>query len=222
MFESIIDKYPNLLGVLIGSFFLGLSGAVMPGPVLVRTLSRIPEHGALTGPLVVFGHMIIELALVVLLALGLEHFIKEPFLWKMISFVGGTVMIGFAVSMFREIPHLRMVLDTSGNNVGTKRLGVVLDGAIMSAVNPYWYLWWATVGAACITLTRRIGNVAVAVFFIGHILSDYAWYGFVAILVATKRNKIPDWAYRTLVGICAFVLFGFGVLFIIGGIKGHE
>jgi threonine/homoserine/homoserine lactone efflux protein len=98
----------------------------------------------------------------------------------------------------------------------------VVDGVVLSAANPYWILWWATTGLAYINLARTLGIAGLTAFFVGHILSDYVWYGFVSVLVAKGRERISDRSYRWLVGICAAVLVGFGILFITAGVVGIE
>ena len=95
-----------------------------------------------------------------------------------------------------------------------------MDGAVLSAANPYWVLWWATTGLAYINLARTLGIAGLTAFFVGHILSDYTWYGFVSVLVAKGRKRISDRFYRWLVGVCAAVLVCFGVMFMVAGFSG--
>ncbi len=220
--EQFFVKDPTLFKVFLGSFCIGFSGAVMPGPVLARTLSQAPRHGVFTGPLIVVGHMFLELALVLGLAYGLMQFLGDSrsLAVRLISLVGGAVLLWLAFSMFREIPKLTLNLSVSQTGQIARRRGLIMDGAVLSAANPYWILWWATTGLAYVNLARTLGQAGLLAFFVGHILSDYVWYGFVSVLVAKGRKLISDKSYRWLVGICAGVLAGFGVLFIASGIGG--
>src|SRR3972149_5217323 len=48
----------------------------------------------------------------------------------------------------------------------------VADGIIASISNPYWSLWWATIGLGYLALSSGQGLTGVAFFFAGHILAD--------------------------------------------------
>jgi threonine/homoserine/homoserine lactone efflux protein len=96
---------------------------------------------------------------------------------------------------------------------------LVWDGVIASAANPYWSIWWATIGLSFIALAQPLGVWGVTAFFAGHISSDYAWYGLVSALVAAGRNRLPDGFYKALVGVCAAALGVFGLLFIAHAVR---
>ncbi|MHB9091909.1 MAG: LysE family transporter, partial [Chloroflexota bacterium] len=96
--------------------------------------------------------------------------------------------------------------------------GPVATGALVSASNPYWLLWWATIGATYVAAALQMGTLGLASFFSGHILSDFAWFTFVGALVATGRRLLTDRAYRGLVLACGIALVVLGSTFVFGGI----
>ena len=204
---------PTLAGVFVASFVVGFSGAVMPGPLLARTITRSASHGFLAGPVMVTGHGALELALVIALTLGLGNLLVDPTVFAWIALVGGAVLIAFSVSMFRSLPKLRLDLAETGSGAEAAWPRVALDGAVTTAANPYWTLWWATVGLSYMGLSLPLGALGLAAFFVGHVASDYAWYAFVSGLVAGGRRALSDRWYRGLVGLCAVALAGFGLLF---------
>jgi len=213
---------PTLAKVFVGSFVIGLSGAVMPGPVLARTISQVPRHGFLAGPIIIVGHMFLELALVLGLAFGLGRLLRSPTAFSTIALIGGAVLIWFAVSMFRSLPRLSLDLSPSAATQDHPRRGLILDGILTSAANPYWSLWWATVGLSYIALAQPLGIPGLGVFFIGHILSDFAWYALVSGLVTAGRRRIPDLIYRALTGVCAAALGCFGLWFLFVALRGYH
>lgn len=213
---------PTLLKVFVGSFVIGLSGAVTPGPVLARTISQVPRHGFLTGPIIIVGHMFLELALVLGLAFGLGRLLQSPVAFSIIAFLGGTVLIGFAVAMFRSLPALTLDLSAPSPRQARSRRGLVVDGVLTSAANPYWSLWWATVGLSYIALAQPLGIPGLVVFFAGHVFSDFAWYALVSGLVSAGRRRIPDALYRALTGLCAGALACFGMWFLYVALRGHD
>ena len=64
-----------LFTIFCTSFILALSGALMPGPLLTVTVSESSRRGAHVGPMMIFGHSLLELALVIALLSGLAPFL---------------------------------------------------------------------------------------------------------------------------------------------------
>ncbi|ACV61276.1 Lysine exporter protein (LYSE/YGGA) [Desulfofarcimen acetoxidans DSM 771] len=97
----------------------------------------------------------------------------------------------------------------------------VLAGILVSLSNPYWSIWWATLGLSYITLALENGTAGLLSFFSGHILADFIWYALVAAAVAGSRNFIKPAIYRVIVLICAVFLVVLGGYFIHSGIWVH-
>ncbi|WP_078060659.1 LysE family transporter [Desulfotomaculum copahuensis] len=95
----------------------------------------------------------------------------------------------------------------------------VLSGLLLSMSNPYWSLWWATVGLGYITLSLRQGTIGLVSFFSGHILSDLAWYCLVAAAVAGGRRFLSDRPYRGMLVVCGVFLLGLGGYFVYWGLR---
>jgi threonine/homoserine/homoserine lactone efflux protein len=95
----------------------------------------------------------------------------------------------------------------------------IVAGIVVSLSNPYWTIWWATIGLGYIALSRRLGFMGLASFFSGHILSDLIWYSIVALALTLGRSLITDRIYRGLVGLCGVFLVAFGLYFGYSGWK---
>ena len=95
----------------------------------------------------------------------------------------------------------------------------VLAGVLMSAANPYWVIWWLTIGLGYVVFSRKYGLAGVALFFLGHILADFAWYTLVAGAVAQGRRFLSDGLYRGFLACCGVFLVGFGGYFGVQGVK---
>jgi threonine/homoserine/homoserine lactone efflux protein len=204
-----------LVVLFASSFGVALSGALMPGPLFTATVSESGRRGAIAGPLFIGGHAILEAILVLLVVLGLGAFLDRPAVFIVISLCGGLIMLWMAASMFRSLPSLRF--DVTG---GDKRYGhVVLSGALLSLSNPYWTVWWVTIGLGWISRGMKLGPAGVGAFYAGHILGDLSWYAFLSFAVAKGRRFLTDRRYRILIGICAAALAGFGLWFIGSGIR---
>jgi len=83
-------------------------------------------------------------------------------------------------------------------------------GCWLSLSNPYWILWWATVGLALLPPVREHGWIPVAVFFTGHILADLVWYSLVAAVVVTGRSWLTPRSLRGIVLACHAAVATFG------------
>jgi len=205
----------SLIAIFSSSFVIALSGALMPGPLLTVTVSESTQRGAVAGPLMILGHAILELTLVLALLSGLAPFLKRDEVFVVIALVGGCILFWMAVSMFRSLPTLS--LDLSGEEQKPKNL--ILAGILMSIANPYWTIWWATIGLGYILHSVKFGIAGVIAFFIGHIFADLAWYAFISFSVAKGRSYFNDNVYRRLIGGCAIFLIIFGGYFFYSGIE---
>ena len=177
----------------------------MPGTLLTITVSESSQRGAIVGPLLILGHSILELTLVIALLLGLAPVFKQEWFFIVISFIGGGILLWMAIGMFRALPSLSLAFDTTQ----TRRGNLVFTGILMSVVNPYWIIWWATIGLGYILHSKQFGLWGLFFFFIGHILADFAWYTVVSTAVGKGRAFFNDRMYKGLIGMCA----GFLILF---------
>ena len=212
------------------SLLMSLSGALMPGPMLTYTISRTlrtTRRGWLTGARVVGGHAAVEAVLVVALVLGVVGFLQAPVAVKSIAAVGAALLIFMGVSLLLETARGRGIelageaapAGTSGGGAGAAkasfatRLPPVLAGVLVSMSNPYWWVWWVTIGAAFlirydVTLQRWPALVA---FFVGHELGDLGWFSAVSIALSLGRSRIPKGVAVGIQAFCGVAIIGFAL-----------
>lgn len=188
----------------------------MPGPVLTVTVSESIKRGSHAGPLLILGHGILELILVLAILAGLAPFFTREDVFVGISMAGGLILLYMSYTMLRDLPKLKLSLtgekDTSRN--------LITSGIMLSLANPYWFIWWATIGIGYIVYAMKFGTIGVVFFFSGHILADLAWYSFISLAASKGRRFLSDRLYRCLIGFCAFFLVVFaGYFFYSGTIK---
>lgn len=199
----------SLPGIFISSFFIAVSGALMPGPVLTVTISESAKRGFWAGPLIILGHAILEIILLALLVMGLAEFIARPRVIGTIGILGGLILLWFSMLMLKDIGSLKIDLDKKADRSGNP----VLAGVLLSLANPYWTIWWATIGLGYVVISMKFGFAGLAVFFIGHILADLVWYSSIALMISRGRRFISDRVYRGMIAACAVLLVVFGVYF---------
>jgi threonine/homoserine/homoserine lactone efflux protein len=204
-----------LFTIFGSSFVIALSGALMPGPVLTVTVSESARRGALAGPLMIFGHGILELALVLALLSGLAPLFSREDVFIGVSLLGGIILFWMAVTMFRDLPRLRLKFDDDTE----KPRSLILAGILLSLANPYWLIWWATIGIGYIMYSVKFGIPGIIAFFLGHILADLAWYSLISFGIAKGRNFFTDSFYRRLIGACASFLVVFSFYFFYSGLE---
>ncbi len=205
----------NLFTIFASSFVIALSGALMPGPLLTATISESSQRGFVAGPLMIAGHAILELTLVIALLAGLAPFFQQPVVFVVSALAGSAILLGMAFGMFRGLGELRL----SWEGQQKKQNHPVFAGILMSVSNPYWIIWWATIGVGYILYSRQFGVWGVVFFFAGHILADLAWYSLVAAAVAGGKHFLTDRLYRGLIALCAVFLVVFAGYFVYAGIE---
>lgn len=187
---------------------------MMPGPLLTATISESSQRGFIAGPLMIAGHAILELILVTGLLLGLASFLQLPEVFIATALIGSAILLWMSYGMLSSLTSLSLV--QNGDTVRRKHL--VLSGILMSLANPYWIIWWATIGLGYILFSWRFGTIGVAFFFAGHILADLVWYSFISAAVSGGRQFLTDKIYRMLIAALGLFLIIFAVCFAYKGI----
>lgn len=197
--------------IFAGSFTLALTGALMPGPLLTITIADSARRGFIAGPLLMIGHAALELALVVGVWFGLGKILELSAVKAAAALAGGLILLWMGQGMIRAAPGLSMkaAVEAPGSSINP-----VANGILASLSNPYWLIWWATVGLGYLVSAQKLGIAGVAVFFVGHISADFAWYSAVSLAVSRGRTVVSDKVYRSVIRACGALLLGFGAWFV--------
>jgi threonine/homoserine/homoserine lactone efflux protein len=200
------------------SFWLALSGALMPGPMLTATISEASKKGFIMGPLIVLGHGLLELALVVAIISGLGTFLKEGWVVAAVALAGSFILFWMGWGMIRQARrhHLQYGSQLAERS---RTLHPVVTGVLVSLSNPFWTIWWVTIGVGYMMTAMEYGFVGLAVFFIGHISADLLWFSLVSYGVSTGRKVVGDKLYQRITGLCGLFLILFGLRFLLVGFK---
>ncbi|MCK8602961.1 LysE family translocator [Desulfoferrobacter suflitae] len=204
----------EMAAIVGASFTLALSGALMPGPLLTITISESARRGFPAGPLLMVGHALLELLLVVAVIQGLGSYLRRPTVIGCIALMGGLLLLYLGVDMVRSAGKLSLREEMQGTSPGYSRHPVLL-GVLASISNPYWTLWWATIGLGYLVTAMEFGYAGVAAFFVGHIAADFAWYSLVSLGISRGKTFLPDSGYRHIIRFCGVFLFFFGGWFLL-------
>lgn len=173
----------ELLLLFSMSFIIGLSGALTPGPLLVVTINKSFEGGFRKGGTTVFGHLIIEGVLIFVLCLGLGTVLDQDWLKTVIAIIGGLGLIllgGYtAYSAWKgkiryPINNLKgkemgdeTTVENDANNEETKWRQRILNNSVVmgltaTASNPFYWVWWITIGAAIFQYAPTLAGITTS------------------------------------------------------------
>ncbi|MBL7165161.1 MAG: LysE family transporter [Dehalococcoidales bacterium] len=200
-----------LLPVLLSVAVISLSGVMMPGPMFAITVAK-SYRSPWAGPLIAIGHAVIEVPLILLIYFGFARFFENTTVQLVLSIAGGAMIIWLGIGMFRartEVVHQGR--DLSYN--------AITAGIVLSALNPFFLLWWATVGSMLIMKVVDYGAAGLVAFTAVHWSCDLVWLTIVSVLIYRTQAL---WGKRFQEGLfiaCSLLLVGFGGWFIVSGIQ---
>lgn len=207
---------PTFPIILVTSFTIGLTGAIMPGPLLAYTLRESVRHGLLTGFMVTLGHGILEVGLVIALVLGLSRIVGNEVVVSIVGIVGGMILAWMGYSTIQHGRH-QTELPSAAKTEPSKRLTAVISSMVISASNPYFILWWATIGVTYLLWSLKLGAGGVSAFYASHLSADMLWYVFIAFVVVRGKRLLNITVYRWFMIICGLALIGMGLYFVVSG-----
>ncbi|MEM2947676.1 MAG: LysE family transporter [Candidatus Bathyarchaeia archaeon] len=190
--------------------FISLSGVMMPGPVFAVTVAKGYRSKA-AGILIALGHGAVEFPLILLLYFGLSSFFASSIVQKAIGVVGGAVLIYMGFQTFKTKREASAETSHSGH-------ASFIAGLIATGANPYFFIWWATVGVALIWNASIFGAMGLMAFVTVHWLCDLAWDTFVSVTVFKTKRFWNEKVFTLVFLFCFAVLVIFGVWFIISAL----
>ena len=191
----------------------------MPGPLLAVGIAETPRHGWQTGAIITIGHAIAEVIVVVVLSLGLVAVAKNPLVAQIIGVVGGLMLIVMGITMGYDTLKGKVKYDAD-ESVKKSNHKLAGEGITATISNPYWFIWWGTIGLALLVDSLEYGFIGPIVFYFGHILSDFVWYTVVSIILWTGKTLIMGRGLKILITLCALFLIYLGTIFVYNGLSG--
>ena len=199
------------VAVLLGQVVvISLSGVLAPGPVTAVTIG-MGTRSRHAGAMVAIGHAIIEMPLMVAIVLGVGTFLTARWFQISAGAAGGLSLTCMGAMMLWGARRATAVAQPEV----PASSGPLWAGIVLTLANPYFFIWWATVGLALATRAAEKGVLVFALFAIVHWLCDFFWlevlsnasHGGAKLMGATSR--------RILLGACGITMVGFGIWFII-------
>ena len=199
---------PILLSVVVISF----SGVMMPGPMFAVTLAK-SYKSPWAGAWISLGHAVIEVPLILLIYYGFARFFENEIVRLVLSILGSGMIVYLGISMFRA----RTEVVRKGKDLP---YNAFTAGILTSGFNPFFLVWWATIGSMLIMRIVEFGLVGLIAFTVVHWSCDLVWLSLVSNAVYRTHSfwgqRFQEWIFIA----CSLLLVGFGIWFLASGIQG--
>jgi threonine/homoserine/homoserine lactone efflux protein len=200
----------ELLEMLVIGFVIGMTGALMPGPMLFATIDLSLKNGWTAGPKIFVGHVIIEFVVCILIVLGITS-ISDDIVFA-ISMIGGAILIVFGLMTIKDAKN---AANSTGENTGSSGNPLAI-GIITSATNPYFWIWWLAAGSALLLHGLEISILAAILFVLGHWLADLTYFTAVSTSFSKGKKIMSPKVYERVLLSCGLFLVLFGSWFVLG------
>lgn len=213
-------SFEQLAFLASASFIIGFSGAIVPGPMFVATIVWSTKRGHIAGPLIVIGHMIAEISVMLALLLGLSFIFQSGEVRLLSGVLGGLFLVWSGINLVRTSRSANTQLQLSLEESSPLSGNPILAGLVTSLSNPYFFVWWATVGNYYTTFGLETASyLGVMVFAFSHWLSDLTWFSLVSFSISKGRKVMSDRVYRWILAACGVLMLILGTIFIIDSAK---
>ncbi len=220
--ESIQNGVANYWFVFSFSFLTALTGAMSPGPLLTYTIIQSVQQkkrGYLMGFWIISGHALIDNATHRLAGQRFSFIFQQYYVVRLIGIVGGLILVYFGISLIKDIYQGKISSDFIGDYESSDSKprhdmqNPVIGGIMVSMSNPYFWIWWASIGIAFLVefeITIKTWP-KLLMFFLGHEFGDLVWYVLISILAFFGARHLNQKAYYGLLFCCALFMVGFGI-----------
>ncbi len=200
----------ELFFFLLSVVLISLSGVMAPGPVFAVTVAKGHRSGV-AGFWIGLGHGLVEIPLMTAIYLGLGGLLASGGFQRGVALGGGLVLLYLGWQMVREREKLATERDLPYSSVTA--------GVLTTALNPYFLLWWATIGAALISRSLKFGLLGFLALAVSHLSCDILWELFVSKTVHRTRSFWSMRLHRWLFIGAGLMLVGFGGVFLWGALR---
>ena len=196
---------------LLEAVLISLSGVMAPGPITAVTVSKgtkSPHAGAI----IALGHGIVEIPLMILILYGFGEILKILYIKAIIGLLGGLFLLKIGLDLLQGIKQAK--IDSSNNPHSP-----LMAGIILSLANPYFLIWWATIGSILIFRSITFGLLGFVIFMILHWFCDFFWCYFLSALSFKGGQFFGKRLQQVLFLICGIFLLFFSSKFIYDAAK---
>jgi threonine/homoserine/homoserine lactone efflux protein len=196
---------------LLGTVAISLSGVMAPGPITAITLGKATRSPH-AGSLVAVGHGIVEFPLMLAIWGGISYLQHNTGLKVSIGLVGGVFLLLMGLGMLRSAAPGKAPADKMAASA-------LVGGIVLTAANPYFLLWWASVGANMVMTAIGFGLLGFVVFAVTHWLCDLVWLWFLSAMAYKGGQFFGQTFQKVTFGVCGAFLLVMSGKFILDAVR---
>lgn len=190
---------------------ISFSGVASPGPLTFLTISS-SYNNKNAGVMISLGHAIVEIPLVLLISLGTVKFLNSDIFKATIGFLGSFILVLLGIKSMIKMNEI-------GKETHNIKTSLLFAGSLATISNPYFFIWWTTIGTVLIMQALNFGKFAVVVFLFIHLLCDFSWYFFLSKIIFKTKKVFSTKKFSIISKVCGVILIIFGLFFIRNTIK---
>jgi threonine/homoserine/homoserine lactone efflux protein len=144
----------------------------------------------------------------VVIVLGMGKIFQSSTTQIVIGLAGGVFLLIMAVGMLKSSSNIQK------QDAKVTKSDPLVAGVVLTGGNPYFLVWWATVGLTLATTAKGLGIWAFVLFAIVHWSCDLVWL--LALSWASFKGSVllgPQ-SQRVVLIVCGLALFAFGLFFV--------
>jgi len=193
------------------------SGVLSPGPLFFINLLYGSKNGSFVGLKIASGHAIVEFPLIIALSYGLYSFSYtlhlSDVIFKFIGLTGGIFLLLFSmlqiISILKDKSRYSQTIINPKFNIKNS----ILVGFIFTLLNPFFLVWWLTIGSKLISDSIiNFGIIeGISIIFVSHIWMDYFWLWFTSFMINKGKSVIKEKVYRLFVFAISVILGIYGM-----------
>ena len=193
------------------------SGVLSPGPLFFINLLYGSKYGSFVGLKIASGHAIVEFPLIIALSYSLYSFSNtlhlSDIIFKFIGLTGGVFLLLFSmlqiISIIKDKSRYSQTITNPKFNIKNS----ILVGFIFTLLNPFFLVWWLTIGSKLISDSIiNFGIIeGISIIFVSHIWMDYFWLWFTSFMINKGKSVIKEKVYRLFVFAISVILGIYGM-----------
>jgi threonine/homoserine/homoserine lactone efflux protein len=196
-----------LAGFLLETVTISMSGVMAPGPITAVTVSKGSESPH-AGAWVAIGHGIVEFPLLLLIFYGFGRWFGLPAVQTGIALAGGLFLLYMGIGMLHSVPRAyveatRETIPTEPQTIRILAQGgrrPVAAGVLLCLGNPYFLIWWATIGTALTMRSAQYGIGGLLAFASVHWSCDFVW-SYLLSMLSFRGGRVFGQKFQQVVGL---------------------
>ena len=202
-----MEELFGFLGLVI---IISASGVMSPGPLFAANVMYGLREGKISGLKMAVGHTIVEFPLILLLGIGFFSIESIPEIRTTITVLGAIGLFGFAIIQIRAVTKKEFSVETKSKQ------GPLVAGVLLSALNPFFIIWWLTIGLVLISESiESFGLIGIVILFLFHIWMDYVWLFIIAAFSSKAKNYLSKTNFKIIIVGLSLILVYFGIDFLL-------